>query len=298
MDDSDRPSTPNPPVLPERRPPSLKRLDTTPRVSRQEYERSLPELQKRLKEITLAYRTRGARAVVVFEGVDAAGKGGTIRRISGPLDPRALKVWPIAAPSSEEKAHHYLHRFWKRLPRSGQLVIFDRSWYGRVLVERVEGFAAEAEWKRAYAEINEFERMLDADGIRFVKIFLHITPDVQLQRFRARYLNPLKQWKLSEEDLRNRARWPDYATAIEEMFEKTSTVACPWTLVPGNNKKYARLASIQAIISRLGRGVDLALPELDPELDRRLRRVLFGEPRRQERSDPSPSAASAESRRP
>ena len=148
------------------RPPSLAALDMTKRVKRKQYNRRLSKLQLKIKEVALSYLTHERRAVVVFEGPDAAGKGGAIRRMSWPLDPRDLKVWPIAAPTPEDKGHHYLYRFWKRLPRPGQLVIFDRSWYGRVLVERIEGFATEAEWSRAYEEINEFERMLYDDGIR------------------------------------------------------------------------------------------------------------------------------------
>ena len=189
--------------------------------------------------------------MIVLEGWDAAGKGGVIRRMHWPLDPRGLKVWPISAPTPEELDHHYLYRFWTRLPKSGQLVIFDRSWYGRVLVERIEGYATKTEWQRAYAEINEFERMLGDDGVRLVKIFLHITPEEQLARFRARFNDPLKRWKLSVEDLRNRARWADYEVAIEEMFQRTSTVRRPWIVIPGNSKPYARLAAIDAIVKRL-----------------------------------------------
>lgn len=246
----------------------------TKSVGRKEYDRKLVELQNRLREVSLAYRAQERRAVVVFEGWDAAGKGGTIRRMSWPLDPRGLKVWPISAPTPEERGQHYLYRFWKRLPRSGQLVIFDRSWYGRVLVERVEGFAALAEWKRAYAEINEFERMLDDDGIRVVKIFLHISRQEQLARFRARFKDPLKRWKLSDDDLRNRARYPEYAEAIDEMFRKTSTVAQPWAVVPGNDKKYGRLEAIRIVVDRLAAGVDLAPPGLDPDFAKRARKLL------------------------
>ena len=171
------------PIRLQRRPPSLARLDMTKHVGRKEYETKLARLQVRLKELSLAYQSQKRRAVIVLEGWDAAGKGGVIRRMHWPLDPRGLKVWPISAPTPEELDHHYLYRFWTRVPRSGQLVIFDRSWYGRVLVERVEGYATKTEWHRAYAEINEFERMLDDDGIRLVKIFLHITPEEQLARF-------------------------------------------------------------------------------------------------------------------
>ena len=258
----------------QRTPPSLAGLEMSGRVGRKEYDRRLAALQDRLREVSLAYRAQGRKAVIVFEGWDAAGKGGTIRRMSWPLDPRGLKVWPIAAPTPEERGQHYLYRFWKRLPRPGQMVVFDRSWYGRVLVERVEGFATDAEWQRAYAEINEFERMLDDDGIRVVKIFMHITRQEQLDRFRARFKDPLKQWKLSEEDFRNRARYPDYVVAIEEMFQKTSTVAQPWTAIPGNDKKYGRLAAIGAVVDRLAEGIDMAPPRLDPAFAKKAKKLL------------------------
>ena len=256
------------------RPPSLAALDMTRRVKRKHYNRRLSKLQLKIKEVALSYLNQKRRGVVVFEGGDAAGKGGAIRRISWPLDPRGLKVWPIAAPTPEEKGHHYLYRFWKRLPRPGQLVIFDRSWYGRVLVERIEGFATEPEWSRAYDEINEFERMLYDDGIRLVKIYLHITKEEQLARFRARYRDPLKRWKISEEDLRNRERWDEYEVAIEEMFRKTSTEANPWTVIPSNNKRYSRLAVIKAVVGQLADGVELTQPTLDPELEARVRELL------------------------
>ena len=262
------------PIRSQRTPPSLAGLEMSGRVGRKEYDRRLAKLQDRLREVSLAYRAQGHKAVIVFEGWDAAGKGGTIRRMSWPLDPRGLKVWPIAAPTPEEQGQHYLYRFWKRLPRPGQMVIFDRSWYGRVLVERVEGFATDAEWRRAYAEINEFERMLDDDGIRVVKMFLHITRQEQLARFRARFKDSLKQWKLSEEDFRNRARYPDYVAAIEEMFQKTSTVAQPWTVIPGNDKKSGRLAAIGAVVDRLAEGIDMAPPRLDPAFAKKAKKLL------------------------
>ena len=261
-------------IVLDRDPPSLARLDMAKRVCNQEYRPQLRQLQRRLKQVALAYLTQGRRAVVVFEGSDAAGKGGAIRRISWPLDPRGLKVWPIAAPTPEEKGQHYLYRFWKRLPRPGQIVVFDRSWYGRVLVERIEGFATEAEWRRAYEEINEFERMLVDDGVCLVKIYLHITKDEQLRRFQARLKDPLKRWKLSEEDLRNRKRWDEYTAAIDDMFRKTSTSACPWTLIPANDKKYSRLAVIETVVSRMSAGVRIEPPALDPVFESRLQSEL------------------------
>lgn len=238
------------------------------------YARTLAELQSKLKELSLAYGRQRLRSVVVFEGQDAAGKGGTIRRMSWPLDPRMLKVWPISAPTADEKEDHYLARFWRRLPRAGQMVVFDRSWYGRVLVERVEGFASKSEWRRAYGEINEFERMLSDDGVRLVKIFLHITPDEQLARFRARFRDPFKRWKLSEEDLRNRAKWEAHETAANEMFEKTSTEAHPWDVIPANNKHHARIKAIGTIVDQLSQGVDMQPPTLTPAFEERAAEAL------------------------
>lgn len=258
----------------QRRPPSLAKLDMTKQVSRKEYESKLAKLQIHLKELSLAYQSQKRRAVIVLEGWDAAGKGGVIRRMHWPLDPRGLKVWPISAPSPDELEHHYLYRFWTRLPRAGQLVIFDRSWYGRVLVERIEGYATKTEWQRAYDEINEFERLLADGGVRLVKIFLHITPEEQLARFRARFNDPLKRWKLSVEDFRNRARWADYEVAIEEMFQRTSTIRRPWIVIPANNKNYARLAAISAVVKQLADEVDLAPAGLDPSFEQRARKLL------------------------
>ena len=167
-------------------------------------------------------------------------------------------------PNGREKSLHYLQRFWERLPEHGQIVVFDRSWYGRVLVERVEGYATPAEWRRAYDEINDFERMLLEDGTRLVKIFLHITPEEQSHRFRARLTDPLKRWKLSYEDFRNRGRWKEYEAAIEDMMEKTSVKRARWHLVPANNKPFGRLAAFRIIADQLSQGVDLEPRPLDP----------------------------------
>src|SRR6266536_5210947 len=161
------------------------------------------------------------------------------------------------APNGREKSLHYLQRFWERLPQHGQIVVFDRSWYGRVLVERVEAYASPTEWQRAYDEINDFERILLADGMRLVKLFMHITPEEQMRRFRNRLTDPLKRWKLSYEDFRNRLRWQDYEKAIEDMVEKTSTKRVPWHLVAANNKPFGRLAALRVIVDRLSKGVAL-----------------------------------------
>ncbi len=187
--------------------PDLASVTRFPKIEFADYERQLVEFQETLQRIQQAYLGTPNRAVVVLEGWDTAGKGGVVRRLGWALDPRSFKVHSIAAPTEREKSLHYLQRFWERLPQRGQIVVFDRSWYGRVLVERVEGFALPAEWRRAYDEINEFEQMLIADETRVVKLFLHITPDEQMRRFRSRLSDPLKRWKLSYEDFRNRGRW-------------------------------------------------------------------------------------------
>jgi AMP-polyphosphate phosphotransferase len=245
--------------------PSLASIKDFPHVDFAEYERRLKPLQVKLQLIQQAYLGTRHHALVVLEGWDTAGKGGVVRRLGWTLDPRSLKVHPIGAPSPHQKAQHYLERFWKKLPKHGQIVVFDRSWYGRVLVERVEKLATKAEWKRAYREINEFERMLVDDGAHIAKIFLHITPEEQVKRFKDRLNNPLKRWKLSYEDFRNRARWADYEVAIEDMMEKTSTNYAPWFLIPANDKPFGRLAVFSELIDRLGNGVDLEPKPLDPK---------------------------------
>ena len=194
------------------------------------------------------------------------GKGGIVRRLGWAMDPRSFKVYPIVAPLSHEEGKHYLQRFWEKLPDPGQIVVFDRSWYGRVLVERVEGIASKREWQRGYEEINQFERMLVADGVRIVKCFLHITPAEQIRRFKDRLTNPLKRWKLTHEDLRNQSRWTDYEVAIEDMIERTSTKNAPWHLIPTNDKSYGRLAAFTILIDRLGEGLRLEPRPLDPRI--------------------------------
>ena len=210
----------------------------------------------------------------MLEGWDTAGKGGLVRRLGWALDPRSFKVHPIAAPDQHERAQHYLQRFWRGLPQSGQIVAFDRSWYGRVLVERVEGLATNKEWRRAYREINEFERMLIDSRVRLVKLFLHITPEEQVRRFRDRLVDPLKHWKLSYEDFRNRARWSDYQTAIEDMMGETSTKLAPWHLIPANYKAYGRIAAFCILTDRLGKDVSLEPRPIDPKLLKEAQRAL------------------------
>lgn len=243
----------------------LETLDMSRSIDRESYEKELKSLQTSLAQVQQAYLLQGRSAVLVFEGWDAAGKGGAIRRMSAVLDPRGFKVWPIGAPRSYYAERHYLARFWDKLPPNGAIACFDRSWYGRVLVERIEGFAPKKRWKAAYGEICDFERMLMDDGVRVFKYFLHITPDEQRKRFEARLRDPLKRWKLSYEDFRNRERWDDYVDAAEEMFAKTDEPA-PWTVIPANDKKSARIAVLGDVVARLAEGVDLTPPEIEPDV--------------------------------
>lgn len=238
-------------------PRRLADLDMSSKLGRKAYGEELARLRLALSKIQQSYLFSGDKAVILFEGWDAAGKGGTIRRVSSALDPRSFKVWPIGAPRNFYLDRHYLLRFMERLPPNGAISAFDRSWYGRVLVERVEHLTPETRWRQAYDEIRNFERMLLDDGTRLVKLFFHITPDVQLKRFEERLRNPLKRWKLTYEDFRNRTHWHEYTEAIDEMFEKTSTAEAPWTVVPANDKKYARIFAMKAIVDTISLGVDL-----------------------------------------
>jgi len=251
---------------PKRRRARLRDVDLSKSLSRGAYERKLTALQRTLAQIQQALLLSGDSAVIVFEGWDAAGKGGTIRRIAAALDPRSFKVWPIGPPRKYYLERHYLTRFVERLPPNGAITIFDRSWYGRVLVERVEGLTAPKRWREAYDEINAFEHMLTRDGTRIVKLFLHISPEEQLDRFEKRLRNPLKRWKLSYEDFRNRGRWDDYFAATEEMLSRTSPRHAPWHVIAANDKKHARVAAIQTIVKRLGRGLDLGPPPMQPRV--------------------------------
>ena len=245
------------------RTPSLNDVDLSLKLEPAVYEKELARLQLTLTAIQQAYLLSGRSAVIVFEGWDAAGKGGTIRRTSAAFDPRSFKVWPIGPPRNYYLARLYLLRFMERLPPAGAITAFDRSWYGRVLVERVEKLIPERRWKAAYREITEFERMMTDDGTRLVKLFFHITADEQLRRFEARLHDPMKRWKLSFEDFRNRRHWDDYVEATEEMLARTSTSNAPWCVVPAEDKKYGRIAALTEVVGRLGRGVDLGPPALD-----------------------------------
>jgi polyphosphate kinase 2 (PPK2 family) len=249
------------------KPPRLKDVDLSRKLRDEEaYDDRLKKLQLELLALQQAYMRQRRRAIVVLEGWDTAGKGGLIRRMSTRLDPRYFLVWPIAAPSAEEQGRHYLYRFWRRIPAPSTIAVFDRSWYGRVLVERVEGLASRREWQRAYDEINAFEAMLTDDGVRLVKLFLHISPQEQLHRFRERLSVPYKRWKLTAEDLRNRANWQAYAEAVDDMFAQTHTRHAPWHGVPMEFKWYGRIAALKIILEALGKGVDTRPPPADPQI--------------------------------
>lgn len=230
----------------------LRDVDLSAKVAKDEYDRELERLQEEVYALHIRNFVEERRAIVVFEGWDAAGKGGAIKRLTALMDPRGYKVWPIAAPRDAEKRNHYLWRFWQRLPETGEIAIFDRSWYGRVLVERVEGFAKKPEWQRAFDEINAFERMLTADGVRMVKFFLHLDRKTQLHRFKARETDPLKDYKLGPDDWRNRKRWKDYEVAVQEVLDRTHRPDAPWVVVPANDKRSSRLAVLREVVKLLG----------------------------------------------
>jgi polyphosphate kinase 2 (PPK2 family) len=234
----------------------LDTLDMSLSLERDEYTKRKDKSQIRLRDRThLLFEKQCPPYLVLFEGWDASGKGGAIKRLVQKLDPRGYVVHPIAAPSGEDKEHHYLWRFWRRLPDTGKLALFDRTWYGRVLVERVEGFAARDEWKRAYREINIFERQLIDRGFGLAKFWMHVTPEEQLQRFEARKTDPFKSWKLTDEDWRNREQWDVYKEAVDEMLLKTSTPRAPWTVVEGNDKLFARVKVLETVTKGLKRPV-------------------------------------------
>ena len=230
-----------------------------------DYGEELKKLQRRLAQAQVAHIVHKRRAIVMFEGWDASGKGGTIQRLTAEWDARYFEVWPIKAPIPPEKARHFLWRFWTKLPPDGHINVFDRSWYGRVLVERVEGFATEKEWRRAYDEINEFEAQQKDSGTTLIKLFMHVTQEEQDKRFKARLEHPWKRWKIGPDDFRNRDRRADYVVAMEEMFEKTDTRWAPWKVIDANHKKYARLAALTHICEVLEKAVPMKPPVADPE---------------------------------
>ncbi|MEG3164112.1 polyphosphate kinase [Sphingomonas sp. PB2P19] len=240
------------------------------------YKRELAKLQERLERIQVAHIVHGKRAIVMFEGWDAAGKGGIIQRMTAAWDPRHFEVYPISAPSPEEKAHDFLWRFETRLPAAREIAVFDRSWYGRVLVERVEGFATDAEWQRGYDEINAFEAQQVAHGTTLIKLFVHTTQKEQDKRLKNRLEDPWKRWKTGLDDYHNRSRRAEYLDAMHDMFARTDTVAAPWIAIDGNNKKAARIAALTAIADRLEDNVPMAPPALDPAVEK-VARAAFGD---------------------
>jgi polyphosphate kinase 2 (PPK2 family) len=229
----------------------LDELDQNRSVNQDEYKTKIKEYQLKLLNLQRALIETKHTVVLVVEGPDAAGKGGAIKRLVEKLDPRTFRVYSIIKPTQEEYQHHYMWRFWNKLPPYGQIAIFDRSWYGRLLVERVEGFATTVEWKRAYQEITEFERQLADDGTLFIKLYLHITKEEQLDRFKRREADPLKHWKITEEDWRNRRKWNEHNQAAQDMFEETSTDYAPWNVIAANFKWYARLKALKTTVRAL-----------------------------------------------
>jgi polyphosphate kinase 2 (PPK2 family) len=232
-------------------PSILRSIDLQQKLDEDTYARQLKRLQAKMHLLGFQVYLQKRPVVLVFEGWDASGKGGAIQRITEKTDPRSYVVHSIAAPSGDDKARHYLYRFWRRLPERGSIAIFDRSWYGRVLVERVEGFARTEEWQRAYAEINEFERQLVDFGTIICKFWMHISPEEQLRRFEERQNVPHKVWKLTDEDWRNRDKWQQYEQAADEMLLRTSTPIAPWTVVEAEDKRFARIKALQTVVQRL-----------------------------------------------
>ena len=234
----------------------LNTLDTTLSLEREAYDRLLIENQVAVGALGHQVYVQQRPVIVVYEGWDAAGKGGNIKRVTERLDPRGYAVHSVGAPQGDDQTHHYLWRFWRRLPEAGQIAIFDRSWYGRVIVERIEGYCQEADWKRAYREINQFERQLVDFGAILFKFFIHITQEEQLRRFEGRAGEELKNWKLTDDDWRNRGKWNAYMEAYNQMFLKTSTTTAPWTIVEGNCKWYARIKVLKTLVEKLGQELD------------------------------------------
>jgi polyphosphate kinase 2 (PPK2 family) len=236
----------------------LETVDLSEKLAPDEYKVRLINAQVRLSQLGFQVYKQQRPVIIAFEGWDAAGKGGAIRRLTERLDPRGYVVHAISAPRGDDAEHHYLWRFWRRLPEAGQIAIFDRTWYGRVLVERIERFCSEEEWRRAYREINEFERQLVDFGMILVKFWLHIGQDEQLARFELRENTPYKAWKLTDEDWRNREKWEPYVEAVEDMLLKTSTTVSPWTVVPANDKLYARVNVLETVVKAMEDNLDLS----------------------------------------
>ena len=236
------------------------------KLFKDDYEAELDKLQERLAKIQVAHVIHDRRSVILFEGWDAAGKGGIIKRMTAQWDPRYYRVWPIAAPSAEECDHHFLWRFWTRLPAGRNIAVFDRSWYGRVLVERVEGFCSKAEWKRAYDEINAFERQQADAGTNIIKLFVHITQETQDEQLAQRLDTPWKRWKTGVDDYRNRARRADYLDALDDMFAKTDNEYARWQVIDNNHRKAGRIAAMKHVAKTLEKLVPMDFPDADPKV--------------------------------
>ncbi|MGB0733372.1 MAG: polyphosphate kinase 2 family protein [Pontibacterium sp.] len=248
-----------------------------PTLAKSDFLQALPALQLQLMKYQLGLYQNGQRVVMVFEGTDASGKGGAIKRMVNNMDPRGFRVYPIGAPTADEASRHYLQRFWRRIPHAGQISIFDRSWYGRVLVERVEGFITQEQWQRAYDEINNFEQLLVDDGIILIKLFLHIDKDEQTKRFIQRYKTPEKRWKLTMADLDSRQYWDEYQAAYQDMLDKTSPSHAPWHVIAANNKNYARIQTFQTVLTELENRIDLDVNQIElmpPEVEAKAKAVL------------------------
>ncbi|MFS0877098.1 polyphosphate kinase 2 family protein [Solibacillus isronensis] len=233
----------------------LKDVDLSQNLEKEIYKKQLKALQYEMLNAQQFLFNNKIGLIIAFEGMDAAGKGGAIKRLTERIDPRGLMVWPISAPQPHEMRYHYMQRFWRKLPQHGQIAIFDRSWYGRVLVERIEGFAEEAEWKRAYEEINGFEKQLTDEDYIMIKFWIHIDSDEQLKRFNERAADPYKSWKLTAEDWRNRDKFNQYCEAADEMFEKTDSENAPWHLIAGNDKNYARVQVLKETVAHIEKEV-------------------------------------------
>ena len=243
-------------VFPLEKIPKLSEISLDKELTEEEYKKELKKLQSKLSELhNKLYRLK-IPVIIAYEGWDAAGKGGNIKRITEALDPRGFEVHPIASPEPHEKARHYLWRFWNRLPKTGHIAIFDRTWYGRVMVERLEGFCNENEWQRAYNEINEFEKELSDWGAVVIKFWVQIDKDTQLARFNDRQNTPEKQWKITDEDWRNREKWDLYETAVNEMLKKTNTTYAPWHVLESNDKKYARIKALKIVIEEIEKRIN------------------------------------------
>lgn len=235
----------------------LEKVDLSLKMSRDESLKHLDDLQLKLLRLQQQIREKGIPILIIYEGWDASGKGGSILRITQKLDPRGVRVWPVGPPSELELKYHYMWRFWTKIPCKGEIGIFDRSWYGRVLVERVEKLAAPDVWKRGYGEICDFERSLVSNGTVLIKFWMHISKDEQLKRFKEREADPFKIWKITPDDWRNREKWDDYLKAAEDMFKKTEMCECPWHIIPAESKYYARVETARIVERRMKEALEM-----------------------------------------